>query len=625
MADFDALKEYALTSWSAQSEWREQAESDFAFLDGHQWTDSERAALEEQSRVPIVFNRVAVMIGAVAGSEINNRTEVRFIPREIGDAQPNEVLSAGAEWFRDQADAEDADSEAFTHLLVCGLGVTETTLDWEDDPEGAPHIKAVDPLEFFWDCHAREKGLTDARYLGLVRQMPASEAEERFSGKSAEEIHCGWLKTGTSQELTNIPGDEYRDGEDEGEPRKTLTVVQIQWRERERIVEYVDPATGQKAEMDASKFAAIQKRVPLAIPSRQVSRWVWRQAFLGNNEILEENQPDPAGPTLNAMTGHWDRKKRMFYGLLRAMRDPQKFANKWLSQTLHIINTNAKGGVMVEAEAVEDVQQFEDSWAAADGVTWMKTGAISSGRIQPKPSAQMPAALMSLTEFAISAVRETSGINLELLGLRDANQPGVLEYQRRQAAMTTLARFFDALRFYRKRQGRTILNFLVHHIAPTGRLVRIVKEDHAQFVPLAVADDTRKYDVIVDDAPQAPNQKEKTWGVIEAMMPMLSNAGLSMDDWADVLEYSPLPASFVEKVRQKARQMAEQPDPQQELAAKKIESEVVENLAEAQLDTARAQQIGIQSQLAPVQAAVDLRQQMMPGMPALSGPSAPAR
>jgi len=616
MTDFETLKKWVDQSWRAQGEWREAAQDDFAFIAGHQWTDSERSTLEDQSRVPIVFNRCAVIIGTVAGSEINNRTEVRFIPREIGDAKPNEVLTAGSEWFRDVANSEDEDSAAFEDLLTCGIGATETTLDWEEDPEGEPSEERINPTEMGWDMHAHRKGLTDARYFFRVMKKPREEAEERFPGFEISELDASWIKTvSESTPHRNVVGDQYRESEnseeDDDENKDTVTIVQVQWREREKTVEFVNPQTGQRDTMDQSQWDAINKRIPLNIPSRSYNKWVWHQAFLGRSGILDRNQPDPEGSTFNFMTGHWDSKKRLFFGLLRSMKDPQKFANKWLSQTLHIINSNAKGGVMVEANAVEDINEFEDSWSAADGVTWMKEGAIRAGKLAEKPKAQMPAALMSLTQFAISSIRETSGVNMELLGLRDANQPGVLEYQRRQSAMTTMARYFDSLRFYRKRQGRTILNMLRNHIAPSGRMVRLVRDDQEQYVPLAMDDGTEKYDVIVDDAPSAPNEKEKAWSVIQAMMPMLQQADLGMDDWADILEYSPLPASFADKVREKAKAAQKDgPSPEQQqmmhLAMQKEESEIAENMANAQLDGVKAAQISQESQLMPIKTLAEI-------------------
>ena len=613
MAEFDTLKRWVTESWKAQASFREDAEDDYNFLAGHQWTDREKADLENNSRIPIVFNRCAVIIASVAGSEINNRTEVRFIPREIGDVRTNEVLTAGAEWFRDQSNAEDEDSEAFRDSLTCGLGVTDTSLDFDEDPQGAPKIERLDPLEFGWDHHARRKGLADSRYFFHVRTMPRSEAEVEYSNLDRSEIDATWISApGESGETTNVTGDEYLDGDETEDPKDTVTVVRIQYKERERLVDYIDPQTGKKATMPQSKWDAIIKRVPLAVPNRSYSRWVWRQAFLGRSSIIDSNQPNRHATTFNVITGLWDRKEKRFYGLLRSMRDPQKFANKWLSQTLHIINSNAKGGVIAETGAVDDPQEFEESWSASDSVTWVKDGGM--GRLNEKPKAQMPAALMSLTEFAISSIRDTSGVNMELLGLRDANQPGILEYQRRQSAMTTLAQFFDNLRHYRKVQGRTILHYLREYIAPTGRLVRIMKDELVQYIPLAMADETEEYDVIVDDAPQAPNEKEKSWAVIQSLLPVLQNADLSMEDWADILEYSPLPSTFADKVRAKASQQKKQgmtPEQQMmmQLEMQKTQSEIAENAANAQLDRVRAEKEAQEARIRPVESMAQIMQQ----------------
>ena len=45
------------------------------------------------------------------------------------------------------------------------------------------------------------------------------------------------------------------------------------------------------------------------------------------------------------------------------MRDPQMWANKMLSNALHIANTTAKGGIIAEKNAFDDEQQAEESYA----------------------------------------------------------------------------------------------------------------------------------------------------------------------------------------------------------------------------------------------------------------------
>lgn len=600
MADFDQLKSWVQRDWWAQADYRTEMAEDFAFTDGHQVEEADRAEMEENNRAVVTFNLVAPIIAAVSGSEINNRTEVRFIPREIGDIKPNEILSAGAEWFRDEANAEDEESQAFEEMLQGGIGWTETLLDFDADDEGAPRVIRIDPLEMCWDSHAHRKGLSESTRFARVRKIPRSEAIDMFPDADEEMIDADWISKEEEGEgaSTNNAGDEYRNGEEAGKdtlPDDTVTIVQIQWRSREGFVEYLDPKTQKKAVMPENEWAQLKKAVKdIQVeppPNRKVKKLVWRQAFLGK-ELLGESQPCKDRSTFQPITGHWDRKERRFYGILKAMKDPQRFTNKMVAQILHIINVNAKGGVMVEEGAVSDVEQFETSYAASDAVTWIKSGRMSG--VVPKPYPAMQQMLMALIDLSKSSIREVSGVSLELMGMREAQQSGVLEYQRRQSSMTTLAFYFDSLRFYRKQQGHVILGFLVDWIAPTGRLVRIVKEDSQQYVPLVVDEEIRKYDVIVDDSPSAPNEKERAWAVVEKLLPIMEQAGMTLDDWADVLEYAPLPSSFAEKIRAKAEAQKNKPqEPPPEVVAEmaKTKSETVENQSQTQLNLAKAQQI----------------------------------
>jgi hypothetical protein len=104
---------------------------------------------------------------------------------------------------------------------------------------------------------------------------------------------------------------------------------------------------------------------------------------------------------------------------------PADLANKMLSNTLHIANTTAKGGIIAERDAFEDQRQAEESYAQPNEISWAKEGAVEKGKIMPKPGAGDPSAYFKLLEFAITSIRDVTGVNMELLGLRDVNQPGL--------------------------------------------------------------------------------------------------------------------------------------------------------------------------------------------------------
>ena len=580
--------------WKADSNhaatWRKEAKEDFDFVVGHgQWTAEERSALEGSERVPITFNRTLGFIKAVAGTEINGRHEVRFIPRTSEDTKPNEVLTAASQWMSDGCDAEDEESEAFQNSMICGMGWTENRLDYELDPEGIYIEESINPLEMFWDSKARKKNLVDARRVWRARKMLIGDARDLFPDVPDDDLDAKWASdTGTEDGRTEAEKRQREENIEGADDNAEVMIVQCQWWEREKYWLIADPMTGQKVELADGEYQTLVKRTKqmgLDLKGVELNRRVYKQAFIGN-EILGEVKPAPCKDHFSwqCITGEPDRNAGTWFGLVRVARDPQKWGNKWLCQTLHILNASAKGGIVAETDAFEDQKQAEDSWAKHDRITWAKKGALSGAngpKWAQKPATQFPAGYMNLMQFAFDAVPQVLGINMELMGLREVNQPGVLEAHRKQAAMTILATMFDSLRRFRKNVGRIRLYFVQEYFSD-GRLIRIVGEDGARVIPLLKDQTTGKYDVIVDDAPTSPNQKEANWAIIVQMLPAFKDQIMQKPELAiAVLEHSPLPSAFVEKVKA----AFEKPDPKAEEAAEIAKAGAI---AKAQKDAASA-------------------------------------
>jgi hypothetical protein len=176
-----------------------------------------------------------------------------------------------------------------------------------------------------------------------------------------------------------------------------------------------------------------------------------------------------------------------FFGIVRAMKDPARWSNKWMSQTMHIMNTTAKGGIAAERGAFFDNDaQGEAKWAHQDQVTYLKQGALSgqNPKFIAKPTSQFPQGSFELMQYANQSLRDVSGVNVEILGMQSsAGQAASLDLQRKQSALTILQPLFDSLRRYRKEQGRLML-YLIEHYLSDGRLIKIEGPEEAQFVPL---------------------------------------------------------------------------------------------------------------------------------------------
>jgi hypothetical protein len=578
-AAFRALKTNLLADLEASAKWRKQATEDLGFIAGDQLSDEDKELLDEQGRPHIVFNRTETILRAIAGMEINGRHEIQFIPRNTEDTALNEALSAGSKWMADGCDAEDEQSEAFQQGMGTGLGFTESRFAYDDDPEGGYIEEQIDSREMVWDRTARKKNLRDSRRFARLRRMPWADAALMFPNKTRMQVDAVWANNDYLDQATlkSIEEKRIRDGsnsQDEFDDRNEVTVVVCQWKEKENYYRVADTTSNTIQEMSEQDFRRIQERLKMLIaanpgmPSplhyRKAQRWCFHQAFLGADGLLEDMAPAPCGKQFSwaAITGMYDAKKRMWYGLVRAIRDPQMWANKFMSQIMQIMNATAKGGIMAEADAFDDQREAEDTYAQPDAITWLAPGALSGKKpkIMPKPGQGDASAYVQLLQYAIQSITAVTGFNPEILGQQDQEQPGILEHMRKQAAMTVLAVLFDSLRGFLKLVGRKRLFYLQNRMSD-GRLVRVVGKDLTKAVPLMKDKTAGTYDVIVSDAPTSPNMKEATWAVMQPLLVAFKDVLIGNPViLAQVLEYSPLPSALVENIKSAA--LASKNDPQ---------------------------------------------------------------
>lgn len=547
---FIRLKKMIVAGAQKSSKWRIEARKDFAFEAGDQWEEIDRARLRDQMRPCVTFNRTKATVSAVTGMEVTARQEVRYIPRTMEDEGINELYTDAAEWVRDECDAEDEESDMFTDDVVCGMGWTETLLNYDDDPNGKIEVERGDALDHYWDPAAVKRNLVDAKWKAKAKRMSLESAKELFPDADPDMLHAYWLDR-SQKDDEDAPSDfeerKYHGDGEQTKKRDEVIIVQVQWCEYEPYHRVINPTTQKEEEVSTQDFKKLKKRLPEII-SVKAKRKVIKQAFLGGEVLESGDAPSQKDMTLQCVTGYRDRNTRTWFGLVRLMRDPQQWANTFLSTIMHQIATSGKGMMAEQGAFIDgDARSVEEKWSAADNISVFANGALSGAKIQPKPQASIPPGLAQLLEFAVSSIRDVTGVNIETLGLADRQQAASLEAQRRQAATTMLASFFDSLRRYRKVQGRVLLDMIRHYL-PENTLIRISGEDGKKYVPFVQSDEVVEFDVIVDEQATSPNQKERTWDILQQLMPQLAKMGLPAQAWKVLTEYSPLPESAVQEL-----------------------------------------------------------------------------
>jgi hypothetical protein len=645
--DLHRFKRQFKEDHEARLPWAKEAEIDYAMHAGHgQWEEADRNRLKEQNRPCITFNRIMPVVSSVVGQEINQRAEVTYKPRTTQTAEaampgggdqgmgapaatpapgaddtgPAETLTAAAAYLRDQCDAEDEESDAFQDTVICGLGWVHTQVTHDENPDGELKEDRIDPLEMLWDCKAQKRNLVDMRRVWRVREIDIYEAKEMFPGKDISLLDASWAR----MDKTTQPHDreaaryyESESAEDFDPNRKTVTLVECQYYTTKTAYASVNIQDGQSVEFEDKKqadnyvknvFTMTGQQLPLAKRKKRV----YRTAIIGREVLSDEESQSQECFKYQAITGYRDRNSKQWIGLVRAMRDPQRWANALFSSVLHQIQTTGKG-IMAERGAFENDEAAEKAWANGSKIVWLNAGAVAGQKVQPKEQHNLPNGIFDMMQLSLGAFRDVTGVNIESMGLADRSQAASLELQRTKQASIILASLFDGLRRFHKENGRLIMD-LIRNFLSDGRLIRVVGPDYEKYVPLVKQDDTIEYDIIVDESPSSPNQKEASWAILQQLLPVLGKT-LTPSTGSILLKASPLPETVVNEFKKAAQKEAEAAAQQPNPEMMKLQGEMQIKQMDAQNAQQKAEQDMVLAQQAAQQnaekAAADLQLKQM--------------
>jgi hypothetical protein len=155
----------------------------------------------------------------------------------------------------------------------------------------------------------------------------------------------------------------YKDTDTDFEKHKDQSlVIQYQCYWREAYYRVLDPATNQLVSFDAQKYGKIRKAYKDATGQdlqavKQMRRVYYRGFYCGRTELEYKKSPYQDGFTFKFITAKRDRNRKQWYGIVRPMIDPQKWANKVaLANSAHHQHERQRRGVCRDERAQGSAQ-----------------------------------------------------------------------------------------------------------------------------------------------------------------------------------------------------------------------------------------------------------------------------
>ena len=618
-----------------------------AYYRGEQWDETDVAALEAEGRPALTINTILPTVNTVLGEQSTRRADIQFKPRRGGDAEVAHTLTKLYMQIADNNKMDWVEQSVFSDgLIMDGRGYFDVRMDFSDHVEGEIRITSKDPLDILIDPDAKEYDPNTWNEIFETKWMTLDEIEELYGKKKAEQLRF-IAENGNSFGRDSVEYEENRfgdieadadylgagiPGESEYRNVKALRIIERQHRRMHRVDCFVDPDTGDQRDVPEdwsdAKTKKFAKQYNLSVVSKVKRKVRWTVTC--DKIVLHDDWSPYSSFTIVPFFAYFRRGKP--FGMVRNLLSPQEQLNKIASQELHIVNTTANSGWMVESGSLTGMtaDDLEEHGAETGLVLEYNRGSNPPQKIQPN---QIPTGLDRIAQKAALNIKTISGINDSMLGSDSAEVSGVAIQAKQNRGAIMIQVPLDNLRKSRQYLAEKILE-CVQSFYTEQRVIQVTNEDDPTRPrePMVVNQMTPEgqiindltlgeYDVIVATAPARDSFDETQFA--EALN--LRQVGVAIPDDA-IIEYSHLARKGELAKRIRMLTGVEQSPEQQEMAAvqaqmamqqlqleiAKLEAEVRKTQSEAAVNLAKVQdvaEVAPQMRMAELQSKLSMKEQ----------------
>ena len=598
---------------------------------GDQWDEFDMQQLDDQGRPALTINTILPTINAVLGEQSTKKADIQFKPRGGGNQDIADVLTKVYQQIADNNKLEWVENQVFSDGLIQDRGYFDVRIDFSDHIQGEVRIEAKDPLDILIDPDAKHYDPRTWNEIFETKWMSLDEIEETYGQDKADRLRM-LAETGTTLGADSMEFEEERYGDTDeynygqqfpGDPEnarmlRSIRVIERQYYRLKECMFYLDPVTGDMRDVPQNwtkkKREQFADQYGLDMMTKTVRKVRW--TVTADTVVLFDDWSPYKNFTIVPYFPYFRRGKP--FGMVRNLLSPQEQLNKITSQELHIVNTTANSGWIVENGSLSGMtaDDLEEHGAETGLVLEYNRGSNPPAKIPPN---QIPTGLDRLGQKAAANIKQISGITDAMLGQDSAEVSGVAIQQKQNRGSMLLQVPLTNLAKTRQYLAESILD-LVQGYYTEERVIQITDESDPykpreqlrvnEMTPEGkVINDLQlgEYDVIVSSAPARDNFDEMQFA--EAIS--LRQVGVPIPDDM-IVEYSHLSrkADVADRIRR--MQGTAPPTPEQiemqkfqmesqirasQLEIAKLEAEVANIQTAAALNAAKVDQIETEPQL----------------------------
>lgn len=466
------------------------------FYRGSQWDDADMARLDQEGRPALTLNMVLSTVNAILGEQMDRKMEVRYTPRRSGAEDVASELNMLTRAILQQNRYDDTEDLVFADGIITGRGYYDIRISYEKNLFGDIEIVAEDPVDVIPDPEAKDMDPKTWDRCFISRWLTPDAIGVEYGEEKAELLR----QLVDNNSISDSDDFEYYDqtfaGGDnlsgENRPLRRARVIEQQYYKLTKALHWVDAESGDfrmvpfhVSEEEAQAFA---DQNGLHLMKRPVRRL--RMTVSVDQVLLYDDWSPYRTFTIVPFFPYFRRGQP--FGVVENLLSPQELLNKTSSQELHIVNTTANSGWIVEEGSLANMDETDLEQRGAETGLVLVTRRTSERpeKIQPN---QIPSGIDRISQKASQTIRDVSAVSTSMLGLAGKDISG-------RAQNTQIA------------QGQVQVGVVLKNLK---RCRRVVAEKILELVQDFYTD-TRFYSVVTDDDVLGKTEQERFINGVDA-------------------------------------------------------------------------------------------------------------
>lgn len=576
---------------------------------GEQWREADKTVLREQGRPFYEFNEVMPSVNSAIGYQIQNRMDIAFRPRGgRADMEMATVLNKVVKQIADQNKLHWRETQVYSDGLIEQRGYFDVRVSFDRNIKGEIDVNNLDPRDVIPDPDAKSYDpatwgdVIVSRWLLLseIEQLYGVDARDRAARSGDEGTDFGDMDEETQRNRFGINqgSGRYDAYTNEKDGLQRYRVIDRQKNCYEMTQCLVWPDTGDIKVRDGMTAEQIEEA--MASGAKQAKRV--RKRVKWTVSTYSATLHDEFSPyedfTIVPYFAYFRRGKTR--GMVDNAIGPQEALNKAVSQNIHIVNTAANSGWVVEEGSLTNMatDDLQTVGAKTGLVIEHRKGSAAPSKITPNP---VPQGVDRLIDRATQALKDVT-VPDSMRGLQGNAVSGVAKQADQFASQQQLAVPLDNLAYTRNLLASRILK-LVQKYYDSYRVFRITEMDPLTGKDVETTLEINKpdgqggylfdvtageYDVVITEQPMQVTFENSQFDQALSMR----KEGVALPD-AVVVKYSNL--SDKHEIMQQMQGQQAPADPTLEAKAKLLEAQARKTDADTTARSVEAQYSAIQT------------------------------